>query len=362
MTNQYLMGLRSVLICAAIIAMVFVPLTATLAQSSPGGGAALSTPDTGDNITRPRLYARTNYEWPFATGPYYGDVVAPVPGTIRTPVGSFHLSQGELPFPSELKTANRLAEIGVQHFLVQTYPELSAEISNQIAANGGSVLEFSAEGTLVVQLNQQAFAAIENEAGVAGIIPFHAAFKLQPSIGREPLPDPLQAMSSVYNLDVLLWDAASAKLVVEQMTALGVNVTGVWGDQLRVEADRSLLPNLAQMDQVRMIFEALPTFLHAEETTTTMQTGQYNGGAIPYSDAGIKGDGAGTLYCDSSDPAYTPCVDNGDCVGSCNVPAVQVLMILDSGIQLDAGDLSNQRTDAESPWRGRMPKRAGLSR
>lgn len=189
MTNQYLMGSRSVLICAAILAIVFVPLTSTLAQSSPGGGSTLSTPETGDNITRPRLYARTNYEWPFATGPYYGDVVAPVPGTIRTPVGSFHLSQGELPFPSALKTSNRLAQIGTQHFLVQTYPELSADISNTIAANGGAVVEYGAGGTLVVRMDQKAFAAIENEAGVSGVIPFHAAFKLHPSsaVSRCPI-------------------------------------------------------------------------------------------------------------------------------------------------------------------------------
>ncbi len=71
MTNQYLMGLRSALICAAIIAIVFVPLTATLAQSSPGGGSTLSTPDTGDEDRYRRAiytYAKRSIPYPtFAT-------------------------------------------------------------------------------------------------------------------------------------------------------------------------------------------------------------------------------------------------------------------------------------------------------
>jgi hypothetical protein len=79
-----------------------------------------------------------------------------------------------------------------------------------------------------------------------------------------------------------------------------------------------------------------------------MQTGQYNGGAIPYHTAGIRGGGlalcAGDLStaCDLNTDNGNECAGIGD--GSCLGP--QTIMVLDSGFQIDAGDLSDTRTDA----------------
>ena len=79
------------------------------------------------------------------------------------------------------------------------------------------------------------------------------------------------------------------------------------------------------------IEEDLPIYRPSEETTTTIQTGRWNNGATPYTDAGIDGGGADKAsFADD-----------------------QILMILDNGIQLDAGDLSNTRTDGASTHAGR---------
>jgi hypothetical protein len=356
MTKQYLTGMRSALVCAAIAAVVFVPTANTVAQKSPGTGpAGLVDSDTGDNIKRATLYPRANYDWPYATGPYYGDAVAGVPGTMRTMVGSFHLSQGELPFPTELKSPDRLAQIGVQHFVLQLHPELDVrkDIMGKIEASGGRIASHLSDGAMIVEMNIATLNAVQDSVGVLGLMPYHAAFKLHPAIGRAPLPDPIKAVSSVYELDVMLWSVEDGERVAQELRELGVTVNGVWGDQLRVEADRSLLASIAQNESVMAIFESLPMLLHAEETTTTMQTGQYNGGEIPYHDAGIGGGGSGDAFCFPADVAYTPCTvatQVADCPVSniCGTATTQVLMVLDSGMQLDAGDLSHTSAVAGS--------------
>ena len=45
------------------------------------------------------------------------------------------------------------------------------------------------------------------------------------------------------------------------------------------------------IEAVESIHEHVPVRPHAEETTSTMQTGSWNGGATPYHDAGILGAG-----------------------------------------------------------------------
>jgi hypothetical protein len=71
------------------------------------------------------------------------------------------------------------------------------------------------------------------------------------------------------------------------------------------------------------IEEVLPIFLMSEETSTTVQAGKWNNGATPYTDAGV--DGGGLNKVSQSDD--------------------QILAILDNGIQLDAGDLSQTNSD-----------------
>jgi hypothetical protein len=75
-----------------------------------------------------------------------------------------------------------------------------------------------------------------------------------------------------------------------------------------------------------VIYEDLPIFVQSEETTTTVQTGRWNNGATPYTDAGIDGGGSDKV------------LFNDD----------QLLLLVDDGIQLDAADLSHSRTDGAS--------------
>ena len=103
MTNSYLTGLRTVFVAVFATALVFVPWTNSTAQTNIdefqtiGGltaedGTANST--TGDDSERPekRRYTRSNYVWPYASGPNYPLVDSTgEPGVVWPAAGAFRL-------------------------------------------------------------------------------------------------------------------------------------------------------------------------------------------------------------------------------------------------------------------------------
>ena len=74
-----------------------------------------------------------------------------------------------------------------------------------IEGNGGRVMESPISGSLVAWLTRPAYQAVQSAIGFLAVEPYHAAFKLEPSIGRTPLPNPIKALSDVYTLEVMLW-------------------------------------------------------------------------------------------------------------------------------------------------------------
>src|SRR6185436_15064491 len=69
-------------------------------------GSWAETPEPERQRTR---FARTTYRWPFASGPFYGELSASrraEPGVLHTQVGSFDLRRGTPSFPSELRATD----------------------------------------------------------------------------------------------------------------------------------------------------------------------------------------------------------------------------------------------------------------
>ena len=101
---------------------------------------------------------------------------------------------------------------------------------------------------------------------------------------------------------------------------MGLDVKKNYEDVVFVDADRSKLAQIARLDAVFTVNEVLPLYLLSEETTTTGPRPAVGTTARRrYNDAGI--DGGGENKASQADD--------------------QLLMIIDNGIQLDAGDLSN---------------------
>ena len=340
MQIRFLAGWKRLMMAVAIASLVVAPAgaAAPVVKGKTGGGTALSPGNAGQpadessKVSEPVMYPRSNYVWPYSTGPVYGTLGASAgkqAGIIYTPVGAIDLAHGMPNLPSELKTSNRLGVQGAQYFLLQVKPEAFTNgsfdnMKRAITSQGGAILGEIPVAAFVVRITQPAYSALRASGDVIALEPYHPAFKLAPEIGRVPLLDPVKATSSVYSLNLRLFPGESSIAVASTLRSMGITVKSDYGDKVVVDADRTKLAAIANIDAVFLIEEVLPNLPMSEEMSTTIQTGRWNNGATPYNDAGIDGGGLDKLS--QADD--------------------QLLMVLDTGLQMDAADLSNTRTDA----------------
>src|SRR5262245_41770972 len=335
MQSRNLAGFRGLLVAVAIAGLVMGPVgAATPASKAQPTGASLMSAANGalqvderPPSAEPILYARPEVSWPYATGPVYGTVEASrwdAPGVLHTLVGSFDLTRGTPNLPPELRTRQQIDDGATQYVVVQVRPEAFTDgafdqLKQTIIEQGCAIVGEMPVAAFLVRMTWNGSIAIKDSPSVISIIPYEPAFKLSPQIGRVPLLDPAKAVSSVYSLKIQLFPGESVDAVSASLAAIGVTVKGHYSDIILVDADRSKLAAIAGLNPVFRIEEVLPIFLMSEETSTTVQTGKWNNGATPYTDAGV--DGGGLNKASQADD--------------------QILAILDNGIQIDAGDLSN---------------------
>jgi hypothetical protein len=301
-----------------------------------------------------RSYARSNYIWPYASGPNYPAVDVYQKDVVWTPAGTFRLGS-DLPIASELRSPYKLDAQAGQYFVVQYQDEVTDEneLRPVIEAGGGRIVASPNSGSVVALLTRGAYQAVQSSVGFIAVEPYHAAFKLNASIGRTPLADPIKALSDVYKLGVLLWPGEDLEAAANAVGQIGGNVVAMHGDTLIVEVHRALLGQVAAIEAVQFVQEELPKFALGEETTAIVQSASapVSGvdGATPYHDAGITG--GGLNLCEDLTTACTSATAAADCngIGGESCLAEQVIMVLDSGFSLDAGDLSDTRTDAGTP-------------
>ncbi|MCP3981019.1 MAG: S8 family serine peptidase [bacterium] len=327
---------RTWIVAVALAALLALP---GLGQVEPKreGEQRQPRPAAPDAVER---YARGTYVWPYDRGPHYGHV-APhekrSAGTLHTRVGSFRLTGNGLDLPTELTGSTEGKSSG--HVIVQLDPDAMAggafdELRSTVGEASGSIVRALPVAAFVVRIEFVALPRLSAIPGVLAVEPYHPALKLNPAIGRVPLIDPAQAVSDIYRLELRLFPGEDARPVATEVEALGGSVRSVWPDTIVADVGRARLAELARIEAVEWIAERLPAVPAAEETTTTVQTGRWNAGATPYHDAGVDGGGGG-------------------------LAAPQVMMFLDTGIQLDAADLADTRTSAGVP--GNDPSNADPS-
>ena len=205
-------GWKLLLLATSVASLILLPSLGAIAselepliqQPKSNGGLAQST-DEEELFQGPTLFPRANYSWPFASGPFYGKVDASrtrSAGVLHTSVGSFELSGGQFNIPTELRTANLLGVQPAQYFVMQVDPVDFqsgdfAKLKGTIESLGGAFVKDMAISAFIVRMNQAVMDAVQGHNGVLAVEPYHAAFKLNPSIGRVPLPDPYRAVSDV---------------------------------------------------------------------------------------------------------------------------------------------------------------------
>ncbi len=301
---------------------------------APDAGKQALIPAEDVDAQLPTLYPRANYQWPYATGPHVGNVDPanpPATGVLYTVAGAIDTNRGVPAIPLELRTTVKLGKQKAQYFLLEVERSMYADgsfarLQESIESAGGALSQSLGPDGFIVRLTQAGYAAVQGQGGVRFLEPYHPAFKLDPDIGRSPLTDPAKALSSVYSLQVRLFPGEDAGAVARALQAMGATILAVSPAQVDVEIDRGRLGDIASLDPVYAVYEEGIYVPLDEKATTTIQTGHWNMGAVPYHDAGIDGGGNGVT-------GTSP----------------QVLSITDTGISIDAGDLSNTKTDAGTP-------------
>jgi hypothetical protein len=312
------------LVCLAAAATVVVPVVTAFANNGVGqqGASDLRRGEEGEAAALEyNYYPRSNYVWPFASGPFYGRarVATPQePGVVHTRVGSIRLNGGQLPFPEELTTRNKLGRTGAQYYVVSMHPEsLTAEsldrIKSTIEAGGGAVMRHLPVSSMIVRMTSRVMSALQGTSGIVAIEPYHPAFKIDPSVGRQPALNRQVAVSENWSLDIVLFRGEDSKAVADAIRGLGGEVTQVWPHRIYASVHYSRLADLANLEPVDGIFERQGIVMMGQETSNMMQTGGINFDANPFHDAGVRGAG-------------------------------QTLYLLDDGISLDAADLSDTAT------------------
>ena len=293
-------------------------LALALSFAAPG----LSAAEELEESEKAHLFPRSTYAWPFATGPVYGDVDASrwsEPGVLHTMVGSFDLKRGSPALPDALR-----AGAESPYVILQVDPATYADgrfdrIRGLLESQGGALLEAMAVGAYLIRANPPLRASLPAQDGVLAVEPYHPAFKLAPTIGRVPLADPAQAVSDVYRLEAVVFRGEDAQQVASSLKALGAAITRVDPDVVFFELSSERLADVAR--------------LHA---------GQGRVREPPQRDARGRDHGHGADRPLGRGrrplPRRRDPRDDG--------PPPQILMVLDSGLQLDAADLSDTRTSA----------------
>jgi len=301
MHSRLLAGWKGLFLAAAVASLVLLPMTgasaAAPAKPADAGAQSLRPVDSDTDTGLPTLYPRANYQWPYATGPFVGDVATEnlhAKGVLVTVAGAFDTSRG-LNIPQELRTTNKLGKQKAQYFLLQVDTETFADgtfaqLKDTVEAAGGALVQNLGPGAFIVRLTANAYASMQGQ-GVRYLEPYHPAFKLDPNIGRIPLADPAKALSSVYSLEIRLFPGEDASQVALAIRALGGTVTSVVADAVSANVDRSKLADVAALEPVYAVFEEGYYVPLDEKATTTVQTGKWNQGAVPYHEVG--GDGGG---------------------------------------------------------------------
>jgi hypothetical protein len=284
---------------------------------------------------KPVYYQRTDYVWPYVTGPYYGDAPASLlhsPHYLRTLAGSFDTRKPITNLPGELhKSLEPISQIGMQYFILQFTPDAFdnggfQKLRKEYENMGVQFFDYLPNRAYIVLLAQTNYALISGFSSVKFIEPYHPAFKISPGVGRTPLLDPVKAVSPIYSLNVMVFPNEQAELIAMQISKMGGSVKKVLGDTIILDIDRNLISNIANIEAVRAIYEEIPIVLYGEETTSTIQVGNNIGPymAVPYFDMGVDGGGNGL-----TDP--------------------QKIQVIDSGISIDAGDLSETHSTPGIP-------------
>jgi hypothetical protein len=209
-------------------------------------------------------------------------------------------------------------------------------VYSEVQRLGGVTFGKVGPQTLVARLEPAKQSELNGRSSILDLSIYQPGYKLDRS---------LQLFDGSRQLSLLLWPGESEPALDASLKKLGVQVIERHLGQRVVEADWQSVVQLLKLDAVRMVSSHTPMRPLGGEINGVVQIGE-RGDALPYAAVGVDGGGiGGASTCTVSGLS---CTDASDCSGAEDVcpTAAQTLLSIDTGIQLDAADLSNTASAA----------------
>ena len=132
--------------------------------------------------------------WPYASGPYYGEVPQEMrnhPRVIVLRAGSFDTRSPAWRGPQALLLAEQESLRPGSPWLVQLAGPITDDKKEMLRAAGATIYRFHPVNTFLVRAENPA--ALTKLPGVLWAGPYHPAYRVEPALGQAPTADPVKA-------------------------------------------------------------------------------------------------------------------------------------------------------------------------
>ncbi len=344
---------------------------------------ALEVPEQERNA--PPKHSRPDW-WPFEKGPRYG--IVGMDGLSRQDRAVIYTKAGDARLDGEL--SGRLPEslragIGIvagkdapPHAYLMVLPTAAAyqagSIRRQIEALGAELVDFLPREAVVLRASPQSVQRVLSSPIFVHVEPYHPALKIDFHVGQVPLWNKQRADSPVFELAVIGHRGESPEDLIRDVERVGGSVgsAATIGARtfLQVSLHRDRVFALARLVRVASVEERREYLVMTTTAPPTIQTGRYNGYAVPFFDAGVDGGGETRCVGTGTDDILNSSASGDDRVSgngkwivdggnlSCESAATgndlatglflvapQVICAADNGISLDAAGLSHSTTE-----------------
>ncbi|MEK7283112.1 MAG: hypothetical protein AAB249_04825, partial [Acidobacteriota bacterium] len=358
--SAYLRSLRGALVAGVVLSLLLVAPAAFNWAGREGRQAHLQSPgaqmdEVGNQRwfrTHPRLTgtARPDGLAPFGKG-FRAAAARDPRGLIATNLGHVNLKQNDAlgRVPAEFRSAGarangkgsaidgvNIVQIGAASLQSLGYDRIATEVG-QI----GRILGVVPDRGLLVKAHGNELNRLAALPYVEAMGPYHAAYKVDPTIGETPFIRKARALDRHLDLQVSLWqgeDAAAAKGRLARIVGdANVSDYSLDGSVVRVQAEKAHLARLAQDTAVRHFAEIPEMVLNNSEVPIILMIGETENSfnlARPFHDLGIDGGGLNAAGLPSGERVNT---------GTAQVPP-QIVVVTDNGISADAVHFSQTAT------------------
>lgn len=240
---------------------------------------------------KPETQPRPDW-WPYSLEPPYSTIATDAAG-IKLMVAAFDPEVGEPALPAELRSDRIAVDRDRVYVIVQFKGPVYEAWKLEIEQAGIELLEYVPDFAFIARVSSAKLEQVGTLPNIAWVGRYHAAYKLNPLIGKLPLSSPERVADSKFTLVVNLFPNESMTQLAESIESLGGEIIDRFigaRSGFIVKLHPTRIAELAKIEAVRWIEEYGEFFTMNDETQEVVQSGSVSGGT-PVWNNNIKGQG-----------------------------------------------------------------------